>query len=200
MELGSSATEDRLIVLGASSVGKTSIINRLTADSFDAKEPTTVAASFIRHEETVGKETIVMQIWDTAGQEKYMSLGRMYYRGSIAAVVVFDLTQPKTFDALSDWVRGFIELAGDDVVIFALGNKADLTDGIKVGEPAIQEWLSSRPEPVQYFRTSAVDGSGISQAFKSLAEELLRRRSAQCSQCTDDISLTTDDPEAKRCC
>jgi small GTP-binding protein len=200
MEFGQCSSEYRVVVLGATSVGKTSIINSLTADSFDPKESTTVAASFVRHEVTVGDTTVVMQIWDTAGQEKYKSLSRIYYRGSRAAVAVFDLTQLATFEALDDWIHGFTELVGDDAAIFVLGNKADLTDKVKVTERVIQKWLSAQKESVKYFRTSAVDGSGIALAFKSIAEELHRRQSRPAAPSSEEMSLVTDDVEGKRCC
>jgi small GTP-binding protein len=200
MEFGHSEVEERVIVLGAASVGKTSIINSLTADSFNPMASMTVSANCVRHAETVGETTIIMHVWDTAGQEKYKSLSRLYYRGSSAAIIVFDLTQPATFDALDDWICGFTELVGDDAAIFVLGNKADLTDQVKVSERMIRKWVSSQPYSVKYFRTSAADGSGIGLAFKSLAEELHRRKSGRATQCSKDMSLVMEDVEVKRCC
>ena len=112
----------KIIILGDSTVGKTSLMNRFVNDSFSANykgmlslslcvarpsnSPThaaTIGADFSTKELTINDKQVSLQLWDTAGQERFQSLGVAFYRGADACVLVFDITKPKTFESLANW-------------------------------------------------------------------------------------------------
>jgi small GTP-binding protein len=158
-------------MIGGASVGKTSIVTRLKFETFDATEAPTIAAEFLRHEEQVRDGTMILQIWDTSGQERYRCLGPIYYRDALGAVLVFDVTRPKTFEELDTWLSTFKSVAPDGVVV-VLGNKNDLEGQSEVTDSEIDAWVARQEQKMQVFRTSAATGDGIAAAFRALAEEI----------------------------
>jgi small GTP-binding protein len=163
----------RVVTIGDASVGKTSLITKLVRGQFDAEQRSTVGAMFVPHVEMVGSHRVEMQIWDTAGQERFRSLGPIYYRNASGALIVFDLTCPETFERLDDWVRAFVNIAGDKAFVCIVGNKADLTSEVALTKEEVLEWTNANQ--FQYFRTSARTGEGIRQLFRAVAMELVKR-------------------------
>mmetsp|Transcript_19464 Transcript_19464/g.47867 ORF Transcript_19464/g.47867 Transcript_19464/m.47867 type:complete len:103 (+) Transcript_19464:54-362(+) len=90
----------KVIILGDSGVGKTSLMNQYVSKKFTNQYKATIGADFLTKEVTIDGRVVTMQIWDTAGQERFQSLGVAFYRGADCCVLVFDLTVPKTFDSL----------------------------------------------------------------------------------------------------
>jgi small GTP-binding protein len=174
--LGFSANGDRyrIVTIGDSTVGKTSIVNRLTQTDFDVHEPATIAATFLLHDEDVQGTRVQMQIWDTAGQERFRSLGSIYYRNAAAALVVFDLTNSKTWENIDGWITVFVEFAAPKPVVFIIGNKSDLVNEIQVDEAVVREWAEKRS--YVYFSTSAMTGANVRLVFATLARALLKAK------------------------
>ena len=118
----SDSTTFRAVTIGESSVGKTCLVNRFIRNKFNNAEANTVGAIYDTYTERRGDQSIEVQIWDTAGQEKFRSLAPVYYRGADAAVVVFDMTKPSTFQCLQSWIDDFkgcllyTSDAADDVI------------------------------------------------------------------------------------
>ena len=104
---------------------------------------------------------VTLQIWDTAGQEKFQSLGFAFYRGADCCALCFDLTNPASFEALDKWKDGFIENAGPDdpknFPFVLIGNKVDREPERKVSGQKAEEWCKENND-MQYFETSAKDG------------------------------------------
>ena len=164
----------RVVLIGDSSVGKTSILNQLQTNSFDPNENTTIGAMFILHAEAVDPQTIVeMQIWDTAGQEKFKSLGPIYYRNSAAAICVFDLTRKDSWLHVDKWIEAFRSTAGGNSIIFIAGNKVDLDDSRQVSKEEIQHWVEEKK--YNYYETSAATGQNIATIFHELATILYQK-------------------------
>lgn len=109
-------------------------------------------------------KAVTLQIWDTAGQERFQSLGRAFYRGAEACVLVYDITNAKSFENLSIWKQEFLVKAmpGDPeaVPFYVLGNKCDLDYDRQVSQEQVQEWLKVNPEII-YYETSAVEGNNV---------------------------------------
>lgn len=122
--------EAKLVVLGSSSVGKTSLVHRFVKNAFipPEKAQSTVGASFTssRLQDPETGTTIRLQIWDTAGQERFRSISRLYYRGANAAILAYDVTNKKSFDDMGVWLKELRENCGSDVIIHVVGTKTDL--------------------------------------------------------------------------
>merc|ERR1712137_106684 len=110
------------------SVGKTSIITRFMYDTFDATYQATIGIDFLSKTMYLEDRTVRLQLWDTAGQERFRSLIPSYIRDSSVAVVVFDITNRKTFLNTSKWIEDVRTERGNDVIIVLVGNKTDLND------------------------------------------------------------------------
>merc|ERR1712023_422714 len=127
----------KVIILGDSSVGKTSLMNMYVSRKFNNQYKATIGADFLTKEVMVthngDQRLVTMQIWDTAGQERFQSLGVAFYRGADACILVFDLTQKKSFDALTTWKEEFLIQSSPPgepkaFPFVVLGNKSDLKD------------------------------------------------------------------------
>jgi len=124
-----------VVILGDSGVGKTSILYRYIFEKFDNQSLPTLGASFkSKLIEIPGEnEQIKLNLWDTAGQEKFRSLTRMYYQDAAAAVIVYDTTFKESFDSAKNWVEDLKQNANiSDLIIALVGNKCDLTDKTEV--------------------------------------------------------------------
>jgi small GTP-binding protein len=173
MDFDQAARLFRVVILGESSVGKTSIIDRLVNKEFNPMEAPTIGACFLLHHEQVENVCIEMQIWDTAGQEKYKALSPIYCRGAAAAIVTFDVTSRESFDRVGDWIKLVQECSCTDTAIFVAANKWDLKVRAEVSESDMTNWSST--SDFKIVKTSAKTGEGVTELFKMVAEEIFKR-------------------------
>ncbi|KAG0430229.1 hypothetical protein HPB47_022866 [Ixodes persulcatus] len=116
----------KLVLLGESAVGKSSLVLRFVKGQFHEYQESTIGAAFLTQTVCLDETTVKFEIWDTAGQERYHSLAPMYYRGAQAAIVVYDITNQDTFGRAKTWVKELQRQASPSIVIALAGNKADL--------------------------------------------------------------------------
>ncbi|XP_013768415.1 ras-related protein Rab-7a-like [Pundamilia nyererei] len=182
----------KVVLLGDSFVGKTSLMNQYAIKKFSNQYKATIGADFMTKEVMVGDQVVVLQIWDTAGQERYQSLNAAFYRGADCCVLVFDLTAQKTFKSLDNWKEEFLFQASprnpENFPFVVLGNKIDL-ENREVTTKRAQAWCQSKNN-IPYFETSAKDATNLEQAFQTIASNTLK----QVSQGTD-VELYYDFPE-----
>ncbi|XP_054646089.1 ras-related protein Rab-8A isoform X1 [Dunckerocampus dactyliophorus] len=118
----------KLLLIGDSGVGKTCVLFRFSEDAFNSTFISTIGIDFkIRTIELDGKK-IKLQIWDTAGQERFRTITTAYYRGAMGIMLVYDITNEKSFDNIKNWIRNIEEHASADVERMVLGNKCDVND------------------------------------------------------------------------
>ena len=121
--------ELKIILLGEVFTGKTSLINAYTKEKFNPEVNTTTSPSYFSKLITVGNQTILVNIWDTAGQEKFRSMNKIFIKKSNIVLFIYDITRKKTFKELSFWVKYVENCIGKDNIIFCVvGNKLDLFD------------------------------------------------------------------------
>jgi small GTP-binding protein len=113
-----------------------------------------------------------VEVWDTAGQEEYRSLGPIFYRNASIALVVFDVSNSKTFSSIPDWITSFKHVTGNQSAVFLIGNKTDLGNR-QVSKSEATEWAEERNAP--YFETSALTGEGVRQLFDGVIQALGER-------------------------
>ncbi|BAT73326.1 Ras-related protein [Vigna angularis] len=174
----------KVIILGDSGVGKTSLMNQYVYRKFSLQYKATIGADFVTKEIQVDDKLVTLQIWDTAGQERFHSLGAAFYRGADCCVLVYDVNIHKTFDTLNNWHDEFLK-QGDmnDPEAFPfvlLGNKVDVDGGNsrRVTEKKARDWCASRGN-IPYFETSAKEGYNVEEAFLCVAKIALENEHEQ---------------------
>ena len=160
----------RIVLIGNAQVGKTSIVKRLISKEFANKYIETVGAAFFSYTYTIEDKSVLLQIWDTAGQEKYQSLGPIYYRNAAAAIVVYDQSDFDSFKSISKWIELFYDSAGKNTLIFIVGNKNDLPDPQVQVLEAEQFAVSNN---YTFLSVSAKTGQNIERLFQNVAQELV---------------------------
>ncbi|CAK9294976.1 unnamed protein product [Gordionus sp. m RMFG-2023] len=167
----------KVIILGDSGVGKTSLMNQYVNKKFSNQYKATIGADFLTKELVIDDKAVTMQIWDTAGQERFQSLGVAFYRGADCCVLVFDTTAPNTFKSLESWRDEFlIQASPQDAHNFpfvVVGNKIDL-DSRAIATKRAQTWCASK-NSIPYFETSAKESTNVDSAFLTVAQAALDR-------------------------
>lgn len=165
----------KVIVLGDSGVGKTSLMNQFVNKKFSNQYKATIGADFLTKEVMVDDRMVTLQVWDTAGQERFQSLGVAFYRGADCCVLVYDVSNAQSFKSLETWRDEFlIQAAPRDPEHFpfvALGNKVDL-DFRAVTTSRAQTWCQSKGD-IPYYETSAKENINVEQAFQTIARNAL---------------------------
>jgi len=165
----------KLLLIGDSGVGKTCVLFRFSDDTFNTTFISTIGIDFkIKTVELQGKK-IKLQIWDTAGQERFHTITTSYYRGANGILLVYDITNPKSFDNISKWLRNINEHASEDVERMLIGNKCDMDDKRLISEERGRG--VAEENGIKFFETSAKDNINIEQAFITLAEDILNKQS-----------------------
>ncbi|RPB21630.1 ras-domain-containing protein [Terfezia boudieri ATCC MYA-4762] len=168
----------KLVLLGESAVGKSSLVLRFVKDQFDDYRESTIGAAFLTQTIALDDATTVkFEIWDTAGQERYKSLAPMYYRNANCAVVVYDITAPASLDKAKAWVKELQRQANENIVIALAGNKLDLAaDGPKQTSRRAIETADAeayaREAGLLFFETSAKTAENVKELFTAIAKKL----------------------------
>jgi small GTP-binding protein len=160
----------RLITVGDSFVGKTSILTRLIDGNFHADESPTNVSAYLEHRIPVDGKQVTVQIWDTAGQERFRGLSGLYFRDADAALFVFELTNASSLESIEWWFEAFSQ-SEKESLIYLVGNKKDIGSETLL-DPA-QEWGTEHG--AQLFLTSALTGEGINDLFRQIGKDLLSR-------------------------
>ena len=159
----------KVVFLGETSVGKSSIVSRFTRDEFFEFQEPTIGAAFQTKSIHLDNCTIKMEFWDTAGQERYRSLAPMYYRGATVAFVVYDVTNPDTLNNALYWIKQVKNKGEPKCIIVLVGNKIDM-DNRRVERDTGLE-LSEKND-VMFSEVSAKTGSNINDIMIKVAKEL----------------------------
>jgi small GTP-binding protein len=163
----------KIVVLGSSGVGKTSIVHRLMDNAFLKDGTPTCGADFHSYTATVNGQPVKLQIWDTAGQERFRAISKAYFRNAVGAVLVFDLTNAESFEDLAGWLHDLETLAAPNAGILLAANKKDLADKRQVGSAEVKAFAERHR--LEAIETSAASGENIAMAFDRLTLELVVR-------------------------
>jgi Ras-related protein Rab-7A len=167
----------KVIILGDSGVGKTSLMNQYVNKKFSASYKATIGADFLTREVLVDDRQVTMQLWDTAGQERFQSLGVAFYRGADCCVLVFDVNSTKSFEALESWRDEFLIQASprdpDNFPFVVLGNKIDVEDSKRAVSTKRANTFCNSKGGIPYFETSAKEAINVEQAFEVIARNAL---------------------------
>mmetsp|Transcript_29045 Transcript_29045/g.84820 ORF Transcript_29045/g.84820 Transcript_29045/m.84820 type:complete len:205 (-) Transcript_29045:352-966(-) len=164
----------KLVLLGDTAVGKSSLVIRLVRDEFQEYQEPTIGAAFLTHAISLTSTVVKFEIWDTAGQERYHSLAPMYYRDAMAAVVVYDITNKETLASAKRWINELKQRGSPDVIIALTGNKCDLEAQRDVSREEAQEYAESIG--CLHFEASARAATGVKELFTQIAEALPKEK------------------------
>jgi len=160
----------KLVFVGNSSVGKTSIISRFMYDHFDTNYDATIGIDFLAKTHTVGDKTVRLQLWDTAGQERFRSLIPSYIRDSSVAVVVYAIDNADSFAAVTKWVDEVRNERDQEVMIVLVGNKCDLSHDRVV--ETHQGQAMAKDKNALFIETSAKNADNVPELFDMIARHL----------------------------
>ena len=177
----------KVVLIGKTGVGKTSIISRYTSNVFKENVMATPGANFITKKVYMEeeKENIKFEIWDTAGQERYRSLAKVFYKNASACILVYDITNKLSFEDIKNhWAPELKENAPKDIILALAGNKSDKYDKTEVSE---EEGKSLAKEIKSiYMRTSAKLNSSIDEMFNRIGKKFLNPNSEITSNLTKE--------------
>ncbi|XP_012138893.1 RAS oncogene family member Rab3 isoform X1 [Megachile rotundata] len=158
----------KLLIIGNSSVGKTSFLFRYADDSFTSAFVSTVGIDFkvktvFRHDKRVK-----LQIWDTAGQERYRTITTAYYRGAMGFILMYDITNEESFNSVQDWVTQIKTYSCDNAQVILVGNKCDMDEERVISFERGKQLADQLG--VQFFETSAKENINIKTVFEQLVD------------------------------
>ena len=161
----------KIIIVGESGVGKSSILKRAVQNKFDESYQATIGFEFLLMHFKVNDLRIKLQIWDTCGQEMYRSLVQGFYRNTSLAIVVYDINQKSTYDKLDIWIKDIRQHTEQEIPIFIAGNKTDLEKNVPFEEVKI----FSQSNRTQYCtECSAKNGQNVKEIFFEAAKYLYK--------------------------
>ena len=164
--------EYKVVIIGNSGVGKTHILSRYLYDVFDKDEKSTVSATYSKKKvKTKKNKEITLQLWDTAGQEVYKGLTKLFYKNATGIIIVYDVTNRNSFEEIKNFWYNEVKLnAPDNVKIVIVGNKCDLYLKEEIKEDEARTYAENIG--VMFQLTSALDSSGVDELFQNLADAL----------------------------
>ena len=183
--------QPKVILIGDSLAGKTTILLQLLRNNFAQTDPT-VGASYALKEVSVGDRKVVFRVWDTAGQEQFRSLIPMYLRGSTTAILVIDVSSATALDTKDEWCRLAEENNDNDISIFVVANKMDLEPSIDL--TALREWAQQRS--YYYAQITARSHADVAALFQAVAKDLVERDRAPVFH----LSETPSERPRSSCC
>uniref|UniRef100_A0A3Q3KWN6 EF-hand domain-containing protein n=1 Tax=Mastacembelus armatus TaxID=205130 RepID=A0A3Q3KWN6_9TELE len=197
-EEGSSSPPDRLfkiVLVGNSSVGKTSFLQRFCDDSFHPGTSATVGIDYSVKTITVDNSQVALQLWDTAGQERYRSITKQFFRKADGVAVMYDITAEQSFTSVRQWLTSVKEGAGDDIPVMLLGNKTD-----REIERQVQKGLGERLAKdcqMTFYECSAYSGHSTMESMVHLARILKEQEDREKEK---TVQLVNNPSEKKRSC
>lgn len=185
----------KVVMIGDTGVGKTSVVNRMRENVFSPAHVPTIGSQFVSISLSIEGQKVMLETWDTAGQEIYRSLVGFYTREARGAILVFDVTLKNSFESLQEWIK-FITNESPSVKILLFANKVDLVDNRVVSTDAIKKFAAANN--LELIEGSAKSGQGVAEAFGRIGEVLLESGPVDAPEAQSLIEVR--DPKKKSCC
>ena len=198
----------KVVIIGNTHVGKTSLMLRYADDTFRTKHISTIGVDFKIVNVKIGETTVKLQIWDTAGQDRFRTISSTYYRGAHGAIVVYDVTSSQSFYNVEHWIND-MNAYNQNVYKILVGNKDDDPNGTSVSKiiETKEAQTLAKQLNVNSFETSAKENINVKEVFEDMAHELLKRYNLRKEHLTmkkdqsqQTIKLTKQKKKKKTCC
>ena len=188
----------KLLIVGDSSVGKTNFIMRFINNEFINNYLTTSGIDLKTKDIKVKNKKIRIQIWDTAGQVQYKAITRNLFLKVMGAIIIYDITNEKSYTNLKSWVELIREECGSHMQIIIVGNKCDLDSERKINQDEVMNYAEE--EKIEYIETSCKTGENVHKVVKTICEKILEN-----NDLSTDMSFTLNSssfmaPKKKKCC
>jgi small GTP-binding protein len=201
----------KFIIIGDSAVGKSCLLLQFTDHRFKNDHDLTIGVEFGARTITIGDKAVKLQIWDTAGQESFRSITRSYYRGAVAALLVFDVTKRDSFEGLELWLRETKANSNATLTTVLIGNKADLDSDRVVSRAEAEQFAEAHS--LTYVEASAKTGLNVDNSFLDVAKRVMTNIEARVYDLTNEncgikvsqtaargvIQLNTEQKKTKKC-
>jgi small GTP-binding protein len=163
-------TTYKVVILGDSRVGKTSIITRQMLGYQPAIQNPTIGCHCSEIHVVFDNRDTTLQVWDTAGQEMYRALVPVYLRGASAAILDYDVTDHASFESLGHWYEVLVDVVPTGTSIYVVGNKIDLADDALIDDARAEQF--AKGHKAMLFKVSALSGAGLEALFEAIARKL----------------------------
>ena len=164
--------EAKLVILGSTTVGKSSLVTRLTREMFNPDESSTIGAAFVSKPIPANNPKIKLQIWDTGGSERYRVMAPIYFHDADAAVIVYDITSNNSFQDVEVWLKELKDKGPQHIVIALVGNKSDLAAQRVVTVADARKFIEQNKDIQIFEETSALTGDNVQKLFEQIADKL----------------------------
>ena len=161
----------KLIIIGDTGVGKSCLLSRVMDNEFKEEHNVTIGVEFGSFVVKIDSKIVKLQIWDTAGQESFRSITRIFYRGAHCVFLTYDVTRDDTFLDIIDWLKEAKQHSNPDILLYLIGNQADLEDDRQVTKDRAIEFQKANKIDA-FFETSAKTGSNVEEVFALAAKQL----------------------------
>ena len=166
--------EIKAILVGKSGVGKTNLINTCAGDKFDPSTTPNITTNLRQKKFEINNKEYVINLWDTMGQETYLSINKIFFKGAEIVIFVFDITKKDSFDKLDFWIENVVEILGTDFACGIVGNKNDLFLEAEVTEEEVKKYANSKG--IKYKLVSAkTDPESFSEFLEILIKEPMNK-------------------------
>jgi Ras-related protein Rab-11A len=162
----------KIVIVGDTGTGKSNLLSRFTKKEFHKDSKATIGVDFATHQIEHDGKTIEAQVWDTAGAERYKAITAAYYRGSIGALIVYDITNQLSFQNCAAWLRELRAHTDPSIVVMLVGNKSDLRHRQKVDVEDAKDFAEDNN--LAFIETSALDATNVDLAFETICIEIYR--------------------------
>ena len=190
----------KILLLGDSAVGKSCLLLRYCENSFQESHLTTIGLDFrLKTVNLEDKRKIKVQIWDTAGEDRFRAITRNYYRGANGIILMYDVTDQKSFEHIRDWVEKIKEDAVEEIIIYLVGNKIDLNNKRIITNEEGKKLAAEYN--IKYYETSVKNSIGVEEVFLSLIKEMddlfLEKNNKEVG---NPVNLNVKNKNKKNCC
>ena len=195
----------KIIIIGDSGVGKSSLLKRAVQNTFDTNYQATIGFEFLLMHFKVNDLKIKLQIWDTCGEEMYRSLVQGFYRNTSLAIIVYDISRKKSFEALEIWLKDLRQHTEEGIPVFIVGNKMDLQKDISTEEAKMFS-VSNRTK--FFTECSAKTGENVKDIFFKAAQYLYdtykvyqnQNKVPMSNRLKLESNTTPENTKKKKCC
>ena len=157
----------KLLTLGDTNVGKTSVVLRFSDDKYNDNQLSTIGVDFRTKYMKLGENSVKVLIWDTAGQERFKNIAKQYYRGANGVLLIYDVCKRKSLEKIGFWLEELKTYNNiDELCIYLVGNKIDLEGKRVITKEEGQKYAEDNQ--INYFEVSAKSGEGIHDLFNDI--------------------------------